>query len=1099
MPKYITNRDDTLKEAMSQIPSATQIDILVGYVYFSGLKSIMDEPKRRREFFEKPVRILVGMHIDAQMTKEYHYYAKPPNISVSEQRKLSQVELQTMLNQEEFDDKDLLKLFIEKIQNNTLEIRQTKDPAHAKIYIFQMCDDHTQDSFHKGIVITGSSNLTYSGLGGQTEFNVVLEDTEAFDKAKQVFEELWATSINILDKKELQTFIQKVGLLTEPTPYEVFHKVLCEYFEYATPDDTKELAIMPSSNSRKNKYLDLAYQIDAVKDAISKIRSHNGVIIADVVGLGKSIIAACVAKNLELYGDIDKVLIIAPPNLKDSWKNYARDFNINCEICSAGKLDDFLTLTDNNVNRKYLIIVDEVHRFRNKETKLYSDLYKICWGQKVMLLSATPINNTSADIFTLLELFQDFTKASICNYENINRIVTDILKKEKELRKSEPMDKDKLHSLSKQILELIHPVLIRRTRKDLIGQTLYRKDLERQKIELNKVRDPETHEYKLKGDLAILYAETLEKISPQNDQEINENNKHFLGVRYKALAYLLPDKAEKVLQEIDGEDTTRTLQFIQDSSQNMSKFMRRLLVRRFESSVHAFKCSINNIINSYNNIQSWLEYDYLPIYKKGSLNIDEVLTDSDLFNHEFVDEEEGRVFDKTELSKYKEKGLVIIKSVKSKLSPSFFDEFKNDLKVLSDIQKKWEKNTKDPKFDYIYEQVKKMLEKDPTKKIIIFSEFADTVNYLQQKFSQKTEQAPLKSISFIASDGQEKKQRIIVNFDASIPFKESQNDFDILIATDTLSEGVNLHKAGIVINYDIPYNPTRVIQRIGRINRIGKKSFSELEIHNYIPRLEVQKEATNWTISKYKISLINAILGSDTKTLTKEEDIEAVFSLRSAEALLIDSDEESWDTKYKEIYDELTEDIDLYTKIKALPPRLELAKNSEHTGIVEVSRVGSIITSRIYNSKTKERTHELEQAFSLLKCMDKDEKYIETTENLKTLKKEVRKINVSSDNTKTPDVIIRLRKELPSIRDNISESNYEYLQLLIEIGSRLPKYDTRFLQEEKVYECTDGKIEKIQERISLNFLKRLKYNIKSTDLTRPQLLITEELNTFTPE
>ena len=118
---------------------------------------------------------------------------------------------------------------------------------------------------------------------------------------------------------------------------------------------------------------------------------------------------------------------------------------------------------------------------------------------------------------------------------------------------------------------------------------------------------------------------------------------------------------------------------------------------------------------------------------------------------------------------------------------------------------------------------------------------------------------------------------------------------------------------------------------------------------------------------------------------------------------------------------------------------------------------------------------------------------------MKTLKKEVRKINVSSDNTKTPDAIIGLKKELPSIRDNISESIYQYVQLLIEIGSRLPKYDTRFLQEEKVYECTDNKIEKIQERISLNFLKRLKYNIKSTDHTRPQLLITEELNTFTPE
>ena len=309
--------------------------------------------------------------------------------------------MSAMLNTEEFDDKPMLELFREKIAMGTLEIRQTKNPAHAKLYIFQTENDIENFDGYKGTVITGSSNLTQPGLVSQTEFNVVLHEPSDFDKAKEVFETLWNDSIELLTPAQLDTFVKKVGLLAEPTPYEVFLKVLCEYFEFAKKDT--ELSIMPSGGTSKAEFADLAYQIDAIKDAIRMVKRHNGVIIADVVGLGKTITATCLAKNLEEQRIIDKTLIVSPPHLKDSWSNYADSFNLNHKVCSVGKLEDLVAELNKPTTIKYLVIVDEAHRFRNADTVDYSQLYKICCGNKVALLTATPFNNTSADIFSLLK------------------------------------------------------------------------------------------------------------------------------------------------------------------------------------------------------------------------------------------------------------------------------------------------------------------------------------------------------------------------------------------------------------------------------------------------------------------------------------------------------------------------------------------------------------------------------------------------------------------------------------------------------------------------------------------------------------------------
>nr|WP_240516666.1 C-terminal helicase domain-containing protein [Brachyspira sp. G79] len=150
----------------------------------------------------------------------------------------------------------------------------------------------------------------------------------------------------------------------------------------------------------------------------------------------------------------------------------------------------------------------------------------------------------------------------------------------------------------------------------------------------------------------------------------------------------------------------------------------------------------------------------------------------------------------------------------------------------------------------------------------MFTEFKDTADYLYESVYKDNELRKL--FKPIKSTSQSKNRDIIAsNFDASLDTNKQEDDYFLLIATDTLSEGINLHRAGIIINYDIPYNPTRVIQRVGRINRIGKKLFDKIYIHNFIPRLEAQKDIKNWQISNFKLNLINAIFGNDTKILKK--------------------------------------------------------------------------------------------------------------------------------------------------------------------------------------------------------------------------------------
>ena len=293
----------------------------------------------------------------------------------------------------------------------------------------------------------------------------------------------------------------------------------------------------------------------------------------------------------------------------------------------------------------------------------------------------------------------------------------------------------------------------------------------------------------------------------------------------------------------------------------------------------------------------WEDLGRVPIMKKGQL--------PDPYDLSEYDEDDGEGHDglEAELEELKkQKGLISVPRDLIDLEISI-EDVRKDTALLKSIRKKWFDDPtvrdEDPKTDDVARRVQQLLAASPERKIVIFSSYADTVNYLAEQLRKR---GISRLFQYTAADASTATRKIVnANFDASVPAGNQANDFDVLVATDALSEGYNLHRAGVVINYDIPYNPTRVIQRVGRINRINKKVFDKLFIFNSFPTAIGEAETRVKQISTLKIKLINAIVGSDTKTLTDDEQIRSFFKDEYAEADAL-SETSSWDAVHRDVY-----------------------------------------------------------------------------------------------------------------------------------------------------------------------------------------------------
>jgi len=1077
--QFITNQSKLLSEVFNNIlPSSKSLYFLVGYFYFSGFEEIY------KNIGDKNVRILVGLDIEKDLFNKVREYEiiDGVNLSRGEVRNKFNNSLVQIFNDTDFFDslpkQEAFKIFIEKIENGSLEIRKTIHPNHSKLYLFEKKEEFAEGGEYPGTLITGSSNLSHSGLRGQHEINVVFRD-EHFKEGLDLFNELWKESVLIVDKNNFNDFhknvIEKIWIDKLPSPYLLYIRVLREYFTTAN----RESIFLPSEITDE-KFRDLKYQIDAVTRAISILEQHNGVIVADVVGLGKSIIASAIAFNSKL-----KTIIICPPHLIPQWEEYRSDFWFNARIYSSGKITQ--ALEENENDEQKLIIIDEAHKYRNENTEDYANLHKLCQKNKVVLLSATPFNNRPQDIFSLIRLFQITAKSTIRTVDNLSYQFRELIKEFKKIKEgqrsktiTEAQVKNDIDVLADKIREILSPLIIRRSRIDLEVIEEYKEDLKRQKISFPKVNDPEVLQYKL-GDLTQLYIDTFYKIAP------GEEGKGFIGARYKPAAYVknIEKYKEKIAEEFDD------INLFTQAQRNLADFMKHLLVRRFESSIEAFNMSLDSMIRSSEYVKEWYEkLDKVPIYKRGNLpSIVELfdLTDVDMeINLKNINFDE-------QLAEYKEKGLFLID--KKELSVNFIRDLEKDILLLKSIQKDWFKDgyPNDPKLKDFKVIIKQKLKEMPSRKIVVFSEFGDTVSYLFEQLKDE-----FRVFKYSSSDSSiTNKETIRRNFDAGIKEQLKLNDYDILVATDAISEGFNLHRAGIIFNYDIPYNPTRVIQRVGRINRINKKVFDELFIYNFFPSAEGQKHTFVTQISALKLAMIQSLIGEDTKVLTKDEELRSFFVDRFREEMREQEAKESWDARYlNEINKLKNSNPELIRKALELPRRVRIrrTKETDTKGIIVFGKKGNDYIFKLGTSTTEYSTLNSRDAIELFKAMpdEESEKVNEQFEDIyQTLKANLflKKYEVALDKGKRETI-----DKLKYFVDNeIGDADYmrDLLFVVSELDSLPELYHKQIRRISN--KSLEKDIKKLMEDVPHSYLTGIIKKSESIDEAEEKLILAEEL------
>lgn len=942
----IDNQTQTMHQALiNALSTSDSIDIEVGYFYFSGFELLAKELK------DKKVRILVGKQIDPDAVPKIIAMQQKTGKSVdfdrfqpqdtyssrSEQKSDYFKGFTRLFNETQvFDDpksQEAYKIFEQKIIDGTLQIKLTNTDEHGKIYLVHNATEFNQGGDFPGTRFLGSSNLTYNGLIEQGELNDSSRDKQVFLDGCAKFESMWKDAQNIdiatpENNEEFKDVVKKLWINAVVQPYLMYIRVLHELFGKDRNTD-----IESPGKITDESFVDLEYQLDAIRMGIDRINQYGGVIIADVVGLGKSIIASAIAYNMAQKDHLH-VVIISPPHLITQWEEYQAHFRLpGTKIFSSGKIDEAYQWCTNQITGPILLILDEAHRYRNELTDDYTLLHSLSRSNannKVVVLTATPFNNDPKDVFALVKLFQTPGQSTIRSVDNLSLRFRELIDRYKKLRsslRSNKLTPDEITAETKEIAQelrrLIEPVIVRRSRLDLQTISRYRNNLIKQGISFAKVEGPDLLEYEL-GELFDLYLNTLETLT-------NED-RGFEGARYKPVTYILDEKRdafkEKYGAYLDDVD-------LQTAQSNLAAFMKRLLVMRFESSKEAFRITLQNMIDSNLMIARWYnDQGKVPILKKGKI------PDPDSFIDDAGDDLSGEFseqFNEGDESKYK---LLFVE--KDWLKPDFIKEVEEDTRLLLSIREQWFGADKkvadlDPKLDCLVENIKRLLSENPERKIVIFSAYADTVDYLGLAIKKAGIDRVYK---YTAKDASKVNRDILRNnFDAGVKLDLQSNDYDVLVATDALSEGYNLHRAGVIFNYDIPFNPTRVIQRIGRINRINKKVFDSLYVYNFFPTSIGEAETRIQQISTLKMTLINAVVGSDTKTLTSDEELKSFFKEEYNKANS-EAEFESWDAAHREVYDQTPDEI--IEKAMSIRPRSRvLRKGQQLNGGIAFGKKGN--------------------------------------------------------------------------------------------------------------------------------------------------------------
>ena len=737
-------------------------------------------------------------------------------------------------------------------ETSASEIKRWQDffeKEHVEVRLYSSGFLHGKAYIVKGVQnlgavgIVGSSNFTLAGLTTNRELNAVLKQSSAVEHLQNWFDRIFQESKDY--KPELLEILRK--FTREYTPYEIYIKVLYEALKDRISADLGEKEKKPSPIALAD------FQHDGYLAAKEILDAYDGVLIADSVGLGKTYLALRLLDDLA-YKERQTALIICPAAVRDTvWRPLLEQHAIPYKIISMEEVSQRDFDIENHAQDYKVIVVDESHNFRNPETNRWKNLFEVLTKgeaqKKIILLTATPVNNTVWDLFHQLRL--------ITRDDDGFLLVAGIKSLEGYFRKAEA-NNDVLY-------EVLEALAVRRSRQFI------RKNYPDAKIDGQKIHFPErkieTLKYSLKetygAELYKKIAETIEglRLAPYQIEgyrkEFVKAYKRWIGEQWGGEHVSLEEGNGMMesLKEAFGGSKEKAHEFVMALGRQsaLAYIMRVLFLKRLESSVEALRKSLQNLYKFFECFLGALDNGRVldaKTYRRWLQivgNEDEEAEETEAWE-KFI-----QSLDELEKEHYDIEGLR--------------EAVHADLKALVEVLEGLSCEREDSKL----QTLKKLLASDGLKghKIVVFSYFKDTARYIFRHL-EKDKALSGRRLDIVDSDVKpDERKKKILRFAPKGNKVENLlpgEDIDILISTDVLSEGQNLQDADVIINYDLHWNPVRMVQRVGRLDRLGSPH-PLIHVSNFFPEEELEELLGLVRRLREKIDDINRTVGLDASIL----------------------------------------------------------------------------------------------------------------------------------------------------------------------------------------------------------------------------------------